>query len=120
MSVSRLVGSGLVSLSLAAGASLAPPAAHGAQAASPAAPGLAPGVQLSVMTQNIFYGGDDYKLSTQGWCPVANGCPQALHRLAHIIAVSGADVVGVQEAENNTRRLARLLGWLASPRAHVV
>ena len=37
------------------------------------------------MTQNIFYGGDDYDLSTGDFCPVANGCPQALHRLAHII-----------------------------------
>jgi len=77
-------------------------------------------VQLSVMTQNIFYGGDDYDLATGGFCPVANGCPHALHRLAHIISVSGADVVGVQEAEDNTRRLARLLGWHANPRAHVI
>ena len=72
------------------------------------------------MTQNIFYGGDDYQLSTGHFCPVANGCPHALHRLAHIIAASGADVVGVQEAERNTRRLARLLGWHASPQAHVI
>jgi hypothetical protein len=28
--------------------------------------------------------------------------------------------VGVQEAERNTRRLARLLGWHASPQAHVI
>jgi len=73
-----------------------------------------------VMTQNIFYGGDDYDLATGDFCPVADGCPRALHRLAHIIAVSGADVVGVQEAERNTRRLARLLGWYASPQAHVI
>jgi hypothetical protein len=72
------------------------------------------------MTQNIFYGGDDYQLSTGQFCPVADGCPRALHRLAHIIAASGADVVGVQEAERNTRRLAGLLGWHASPRAHVI
>ena len=72
------------------------------------------------MTQNIFYGGDDYQLSTGDFCPVADGCPRALHRLAHIIAASGADVVGVQEAERNTRRLAGLLGWHASPQAHVI
>ena len=72
------------------------------------------------MTQNIFYGGDDYDLRTGDFCPVANGCPKALHRLAHIIDVSGADVVGVQEAEDNTRKLARLLGWHASPQAHVI
>ena len=81
---------------------------------------IAPTVQVSVMTQNIFYGGDDYQLSTGRFCPVADGCPHALHRLAHIIAASGADVVGVQEAERNTRRLAELLGWHASPRAHVI
>src|SRR5690242_11215263 len=89
-------------------------------AGSAAQPPAAPTVQVSVMTQNIFYGGDDYDLATGGFCPVANGCPRALHRLAHIIAVSGADVVGVQEAETNTRRLARLLGWHADPRAHVI
>jgi hypothetical protein len=72
------------------------------------------------MTQNIFYGGDDYDLATGGFCPVSNGCPKALHRLARIIAVSGTDVVGVQEAEENTRRLAHLLGWHASPQAHVI
>jgi hypothetical protein len=117
MSVSRLVGSGLASLSLAVGVLLAPPTADGATGPSPA---LAPSVQVSVMTQNIFYGGDDYDLRTGDFCKVANGCPKALHRLAHIIAVSGADVVGVQEAEDNTRKLARLLGWHASPRAHVI
>jgi endonuclease/exonuclease/phosphatase family metal-dependent hydrolase len=95
---------------------LAPPVAVG----SPVPVAAAPTLQVSVMTQNIFYGGDDYNLSTGSWCPVANGCPRALHRLAHIIAVSGADVVGVQEAERNTRRLAHLLGWYANPRAHVI
>ena len=115
MRITRLVGSGLTALTLATGVTLVPPVAGEA-----AAPPAAPTVQVSVMTQNIFYGGDDYKLSTGDWCPVANGCPRALHRLAHIIEASGADVVGVQEAEDNTRRLARLLGWHASPRAHVI
>jgi endonuclease/exonuclease/phosphatase family metal-dependent hydrolase len=77
-------------------------------------------VQLSVMSQNIFYGGDDYDLSTGDFCPVSDGCPQALTRLADVIKQAGADVVGVQEAERNTRRLAGLLGWYASPRAHVI
>jgi endonuclease/exonuclease/phosphatase family metal-dependent hydrolase len=80
-----------------------------------------PPVQISFMSQNIFYGGDDYNLRTGRFCAVADGCPLALHHLAHIIAVSGADVVGVQEAERNTRALARLVGhWYASPRAHVI
>jgi endonuclease/exonuclease/phosphatase family metal-dependent hydrolase len=77
-------------------------------------------VELSVMSQNIFYGGDDYDLTTGDFCPVSDGCPQALTRLAAVIKQAGADVVGVQEAERNTRRLARLLGWYASPRAHVI
>ena len=46
--------------------------------------------------------------------------PQALYRLAKIIEASGADVVGVQEPERNTRKLADLLGWYASPQAHVI
>ena len=105
-----------LTLSLAAAALVAAPLPAGARAEAP----LAPTVRVSVMTQNIFYGGDDYQLSTGQFCPVANGCPHALHRLAHIIAASGADVVGVQEAERNTRRLAALLGWHADPRAHVI
>jgi hypothetical protein len=80
----------------------------------------APTVRISVMSQNIFYGGDDFDLATSDWCPKANACPQALHRLAKIIAASGADVVGVQEPERNTQRLARLLGWYGDPRAHVI
>jgi hypothetical protein len=103
-------------LLVATGVMLPTPSAEARSAPAPAAPT----VRLAVMTQNIFYGGDDYQLSTGGWCPVLNGCPKALHRLAHIIEVSGTDVVGVQEAEDNTRRLARLLGWYASPQAHVI
>jgi len=115
--VLRLVAPVLTTVSLTAGALVAAPASAGPGAVTPAS---TPTVRVSVMTQNIFYGGDDYQLSTGHFCPVADGCPRALHRLAHIIAVSGADVVGVQEAERNTRRLARLLGWHASPRAHVI
>ena len=77
-------------------------------------------VTLSVMTQNIFYGGDDYDLRTGRFCRVSDGCPQALRRLARVIARAGADVVGVQEPERNIDRLARLLGWYGSARAHVV
>ncbi|HEY2877860.1 endonuclease/exonuclease/phosphatase family protein [Nocardioides sp.] len=113
----RLVAPLLITISLTAGVLLAAPVSADSTTVTPA---LTPTVQVSVMTQNIFYGGDDYDLSTGDFCPVANGCPRALHRLAHIIEVSGADVVGVQEAEDNTRRLAHLLGWHASPQAHVI
>ena len=77
-------------------------------------------VTLSVMTQNMFYGGDDYNLRTGGFCHVADGCPRALHRIADAIRKAGADVVGLQEPERNTAVLAGLLGWYSSPRAHVV
>jgi Endonuclease/Exonuclease/phosphatase family len=77
-------------------------------------------VTLSVMTQNMFYGGDDYDLTTGGFCAVADGCPLALHRIAAAIRKAGADVVGLQETERNTAKLAGLLGWYSSPRAHVI
>jgi endonuclease/exonuclease/phosphatase family metal-dependent hydrolase len=91
-----------------------------ATAVAPAASDAPPTMRLSVMSLNIFYGGDDFDLATSDWCPVANDCPQALHRLARIVEKSGADIVGVQEPERNTRRLADLLGWYASPQAHVI
>ncbi len=77
-------------------------------------------LSLSVMSLNIFYGGDDYDLATGDWCPVADGCPRTLRKVARYIRASGADVVGLQEAERNTTALARLLGWHADPRAHVI
>ncbi len=120
MRMTRLVGSGSVALAVVAGVITASPGAGASATPAPGGPGLSPTVQVSVMTQNIFYGGDDYDLSTGDFCAVPNGCPRALHRLAHVIEKSGADVVGVQEAENNTRKLAHLLGWYGSPRAHVI
>ncbi|HEX3931685.1 MAG TPA: endonuclease/exonuclease/phosphatase family protein [Nocardioides sp.] len=120
MTLRRLVTASLTVLGLTASSLVTILATTTGAADSRAASRAPAGVRLSVMTQNIFYGGDDYDLATGGFCPVANGCPKALHRLAHVISISGADVVGVQEAERNTRRLARMLGWYASPRAHVI
>jgi endonuclease/exonuclease/phosphatase family metal-dependent hydrolase len=115
----RLLTTALVVVLMAA----LPSVADSSAAPAPAAPSRAgaPVVQISFMSQNIFYGGDDYNLRTGDFCAVPDGCPLALHQLARIIRVSGADVVGVQEAERNTRKLARLVGgWHASPRAHVI
>ena len=110
-------------LATALGASFAasiPSAAVGSATSLPSRAGT-PVIEISFMSQNIFYGGDDYNLRTGGFCAVPNGCPLALHHLAHIIRASGADVVGVQEAERSTTKLARLVGgWYASPRAHVI
>jgi endonuclease/exonuclease/phosphatase family metal-dependent hydrolase len=115
---SAVVAGALVIATPAHASSGAPqPAARRSARVQPAVPET---VELSVMSQNIFYGGDDYDLTTGDFCPVSDGCPQALTRLAAVIKQAGADVVGVQEAERNTRRLANLLGWYASPRAHVI
>ena len=116
-----------VALGLLAAAAVAVPApalgrtgaeaggAAGAEAAQSGA-GARPSteVTLSVMTQNMFYGGDDYNLNTGGFCRVADGCPRALHRIADAIRKAGADVVGLQEPERNTAVLAGLLGWYSS------
>ena len=86
-------------LALALGlAPMTPSTAAPAPSTQPAA-----GVSLSVLSLNIFYGGDDYDLATGDWCPVADGCPRTLRKVADIIRASGADVVGLQEAERNTR-----------------
>lgn len=92
-----------------------------AASAAPAVPAAAAEpLTISVMSFNILYGADEVDLATGDWCPVADGCPQGLRKVARIIRRSGADVVGLQEAERNTRPLARLLGWYADPRAQVV
>jgi endonuclease/exonuclease/phosphatase family metal-dependent hydrolase len=108
-------------LTLAVGLSAAAlPTAAADRTTAPTAE-AAPTVDISFMSQNIFYGGDDYDLQTGDFCAQPNQCPEALHQLADIIEASGADVVGVQEAERNTAKLARLVGgWYASPRAHVI
>ena len=96
------------------------PSASASGAPAEAAPRGTAGTTISVLSLNIFYGGDDYDLATGDWCPVADGCPRTLRKVADIIRASGADVVGLQEAERNTRALARLLGWHADPRAQVI
>lgn len=97
------------------------PQASGQPPEGTAAPAAASaGVEVRVMSQNIMYGGDEYDLETGEYCPVTDGCPQALRRIARIIDASGADIVGVQEPERNIQRLADRLGWHASPTAHVI
>jgi endonuclease/exonuclease/phosphatase family metal-dependent hydrolase len=108
-----------LALGLVAGLGAGPPMTTATAREAPIAPGAA-GPSLSVMSLNIFYGGDDYDLATGDWCPVADGCPRTLRKVARYVRASGADVVGLQEAERNTTALARLLGWHADPRAHVI
>ncbi len=97
-----------------------PPMTPATAQEAPVAPTGAADLSLSVMSLNIFYGGDDYDLATGDWCPVADGCRRTLRKVARYVRASGADVVGLQEAERNTAALARLLGWHADPRAHVI
>ena len=61
--------------------------------------------ELRVMTFNIWLGGDVVDFG----------------KVTETIEASGADVVGLQEAEGNTRRIAAALGWpYWSDRLHVV
>ena len=78
------------------------------------------GVRLRVMTLNIFYGGDELDLRTNDWCAKREGCQAAFAKVLEAIRASGADVVGLEEAEHSTRRIARALGWHASERTQVI
>src|SRR4029077_9397845 len=71
---------------------------------------------LKVMTFNIFYGGDDYDLETGDFCATSNGCPATFDQVVAAIRPSGADIVGLEEGEGNTKKVADRLGWYASPR----
>jgi hypothetical protein len=75
---------------------------------------------LKVMTFNIFYGGDDYDLSTGDFCATSNGCPATFDKVVAAIRSSGADIVGLEEGEGNTKKVADRLGWYASPRTQIV
>ncbi len=75
---------------------------------------------VKVMTFNVFYGGDDYDLEKHDWCATTNGCPATLDKVVEAIRATGADVVGLEEGEDNTREIARRLGWHASPRTQIV
>ena len=62
-------------------------------------------VDLTVMTFNIWYG-----------ATVTHG----LDEVVRAIREAGADVVGLQEPYARTRRIAKALGFHASPRMHLV
>ena len=89
--------------------------------ASPIATATTPSaVTLRVMTLNIFYGGDEIDLHTGSWCHHPSGCPETLAKVVEAIRASGADVVGLEEGEHNTRAIADALGWYGSERTQVV
>jgi endonuclease/exonuclease/phosphatase family metal-dependent hydrolase len=80
--------------------------ATGAAAQAPAVPTPAPtAVDVRVMTFNIWLGGDVVDFG----------------KVVDAIGAARADIVGLQEAEGNTRRIAEALGWpYWSDRLHVV
>ena len=89
----RLLVVGL--LTTAAFASAAPAALHEGESGS---------VRLRVMTLNIFYGGDELDLRTGDWCAKRSGCQAAFAKVLETIRASGADVIGLEEAEHRDAR----------------
>ncbi|WP_433381180.1 endonuclease/exonuclease/phosphatase family protein [Actinoplanes sp. CA-142083] len=76
--------------------------------------------QIRVLSLNIFYGGDELDLATGDFCATPDGCPATLRQVERVIRASGADIVGLQEPERNTERIAADLGWHGSNHAHVM
>jgi endonuclease/exonuclease/phosphatase family metal-dependent hydrolase len=99
-------------LLLAAWVEGGPPPAHAAPAAPP--------VTLRVMNLNIFYGGDELNLQNGNWCLRPDGCPETLAQVIEAIRAANPDVVGLEEAERNTRPIAEALGWHYSERMQIV
>jgi exonuclease III len=77
-------------------------------------------VRLRVMTLNIFYGGDELDLTTGDFCEDPRGCPRMLVKMIAAIRASKADVVGLEEGEHSTQKIAKALGWFASERMQIV
>lgn len=111
----QVIGSALA----VTGALVAGPAPSSASSAAAAA-GSEPTVRVKVLSINIFYGGDELDLATGDFCAVPDGCTRTLDLVVDTVRRSGADVVGVQEAERNTELIASRLGWYGSNRAHVM
>ena len=93
----RRLWAGAVGVALAMGPVVTSSGASGQTALQP--------VDLTVMTFNIWYG-----------ATVTHG----LDEVVRAIREAGADVVGLQEPYARTRRIAKALGFHASPRMHLV
>jgi len=77
-------------------------------------------VRLRVMTLNIFYGGDGWNLADGGFCRRPQGCQAQFARIVQTVRASGADIVGIEEGEHNTRRLAEALGFHFNERTQTI
>ena len=77
-------------------------------------------VTLRVATFNIFYGGDEMVLASRDWCTDPAGCQETFAAVVDAIKQSKADIVGLQEATGNTRKVAEALGWNYNERTQVI
>src|SRR5262245_9117051 len=75
---------------------------------------------IRVATFNIFYGGDEMVLASRDWCTDPEGCQETFAAVADAIKQSKADIVGLQEATGNTRKVAEALGWNYNERTQIV
>jgi endonuclease/exonuclease/phosphatase family metal-dependent hydrolase len=75
---------------------------------------------LKVATFNVFYGGDEMVLASRDWCTKPAGCQETLAAVIDGIKQSEADIVGLQEATGNTRKIAEGLGWNYNERTQVI
>jgi endonuclease/exonuclease/phosphatase family metal-dependent hydrolase len=79
-----------------------------------------PEITLRVATFNIFYGGDEMVLASKDWCTDPEGCQETFAAVVDAIQQSQADIVGLQEATGNTRKVAEALGWNYNERTQVI
>jgi endonuclease/exonuclease/phosphatase family metal-dependent hydrolase len=79
-----------------------------------------PEITLRVATFNLFYGGDEMVLATKDWCTDPAGCQETFDAGIDAIKQSKADIVGLQEATGNTRKVAEALGWNYNERTQIV
>ncbi|MGH9748352.1 MAG: endonuclease/exonuclease/phosphatase family protein [Candidatus Polarisedimenticolia bacterium] len=77
-------------------------------------------VRLRVLNINIFYGGDELNLTSGTWCNKPDGCPVTLDKVVEAIRVADPDIVGLEEAERNTRVIGERLGMFYSERMQVL
>ncbi len=75
---------------------------------------------LRVATFNVFYGGDEMVLASKDWCTKPEGCQDTFAAVVDGIKQSKADIVGLQEATGNTRKIAEALGWNYNERTQVI
>jgi endonuclease/exonuclease/phosphatase family metal-dependent hydrolase len=83
-------------------------------------PAKPPELTLRVATFNVFYGGDEMVLASKDWCTDPAGCQETFAAVVDAIKQSKADIVGLQEATGNTRKVAEALGWNYNERTQVI